>query len=111
MSWDVSTIQGLADCPRSSLRWAALGYRAGVRDGRDDVLVEIGRAGEAVRRHGKPVLAQPAWDVLQGRRDPDYQPCAARCARCIASLAYAGRGGRPFLGVEREAEMAARGAA
>lgn len=109
---DAALWRSLAECPRSSLRWAALGYRAGVCDGRADVLAAVGEAGRAIAPGAAAVMKQPSWDELQSRRAPDYQPCPARCSacsRCIASLAYWSRG-RPYLGVEQEAALA-RGAA
>lgn len=109
-SWDDDPVlYGLGECPSASLRWAALGYRAGIHDGRCEILAAIGEAGDNVRRAASPVLKQPALDTLLGRRDPDFRPCPARCqrcARCIASMAYWARGGRPYLGLEQEAALA-----
>lgn len=54
-------------------------------------------------------LVKPALVEVERTRKPDWQPCRARCracSRCIASLAYWLRGGRRYLGVDREAELA-----
>lgn len=104
-AWDDAVIFGLGDCPATSLRWAALGYRAGLIDGRAQVMAALGEAGTAAARLARPILDQPAWDVILGRRELDHKPCPAKCrkcSRCIHSLAWWERGGRPFLGVEQE---------
>lgn len=106
--------QGLGDCPPTSLRWAALGYRAGLFEGRRECMVDIGAAGTDAIRLARRTLAQPDWDTIRGRREIDYMPCRTKCGNCsvcIASLAYWGRGGRPFLGVAQESELARKLAA
>lgn len=45
---------------------------------------------------------RPSHAELVERRIPDWQPCRQRCqacSRCVASMAYWARGGKPFTGV------------
>jgi hypothetical protein len=99
----------LRQCPPEAIKWASVGWRVGVVDGRRDVLARIGQAGQAVRLAAGRDLHRPRWDELAGRREIDHQPCPTKCrkcARCLHSLAYYGRGGRDYLGVQAEAELA-----
>jgi hypothetical protein len=60
-------------------------------------------------RFGLAVLDEPTRGELARLREVDHRPCAARCrrcSRCIHSLAYYGRGGRDYLGVEAERRLA-----
>lgn len=50
----------------------------------------------------------PGRDETEQTRTPDWQPCSMkcrRCSRCIASMAYWARGGRPYLGVAAAIEL------
>ena len=100
---------GLGDCPRGSLRWAALAYRAGLFEGRREILEDIAQAGRASARLARRILAQPDWDTIRGLREVDRTPCSAKCRRCSQCIAYEAwylRGRRDYLGVEREAALA-----
>lgn len=60
-------------------------------------------------RFGLAVLDEPTQDKLAQLRAVDHQPCSRkcrRCSRCIHSMAYYGRGGRDYLGVEAERRLA-----
>lgn len=106
--------RALGDCPRGALRWAALAYRLGVEDGRQQLLAAIGQAGVDVARAAQPVLRQRRHEDIFRSRQIDHAPCPTRCgscSRCIASRAYWSRGGRPYLGAAREAQLARGGAA
>jgi hypothetical protein len=61
------------------------------------------------QRFGLAVLDAPTQDRLAQLRAVDHQPCQRRCracSRCTHSLAYYGRGGRDYFGVEAERELA-----
>jgi hypothetical protein len=80
----------------------AVGYAAGVTDEGDAWSAIFTGCAETWRR--------PDYAELQARREIDWQPCQQRCqacSRCIASLAYWARGGRPYLGVQAEADLVA----
>jgi hypothetical protein len=82
------------------------GYAAGVAVTELDYQLHLGVA--------KSALSLPLLAELERRRTVDHQPCAMkcrRCSRCVHSLAYYGRGGRDFLGIEAERELAAKEAA
>lgn len=74
--------RALSDCPDAARRWAALGYRVGVIDGHQAVLIKIGEAGEAVTTGFGATVARLTVDELADRRRGDDRPCPARCARC-----------------------------
>jgi|SRR5215469_5599532 len=101
----------IADLPREHKGPAGLGWRLGLIDGAQRVLHKIGQAADDIRKGGVHVLRWPRWDELQGRRELDHEPCCRRCnncSRCIHAEAWRKRGGRPYLGVQREAEPAKR---
>lgn len=61
----------------------------------------------------RAIWVHPRFSELEEIRKPDYRPCPAKCracSRCVASESYWSRGGRPYLGVEAEARLAARSA-
>jgi hypothetical protein len=70
-----------------------IGYAHGVRD--------EGAAWTAVFTGCAETWRRPNYAELENAREVDWQPCPARCkacSRCIASLAYWARGGRPYEG-------------
>ena len=90
-----------------------LGHADGYADGRTDTQAEYAADWEPVAARIRAGAMSPTQAELEQRRQPDHQPCqmrCRRCSRCVHSLSYYGRGGRDYLGQEREAEIA-RGAA
>ena len=86
------------------------GYAVGWRDGYER------RDFEAMLAYGiaKAAIGLPTKAELAKRRMVDHRPCprkCRRCSKCVHSLAYWARGGRDYLGVEAEAELARVGAA
>lgn len=59
----------------------------------------------------------PRYSELEERRRLDHEPCSVGrhrdcgCSKCIHAEAWRARGGRPYLGVRREAELRRAGAA
>lgn len=96
----------IAALPSDRKPAAGLGWRLGHIDGRADVYRELGRAADEIRVGGIPVLRQPSYLELQRRREA-VREC--RCDRCSACVYWSARRrrGRPYLGVRREAELAA----
>jgi hypothetical protein len=68
-------------------------------------------AAEDTARYAAATVWKLPWHAeVEKHRVIDHRPCPAmcrRCSRCIHSLDYWARGGRPYLGVQREAEAAA----
>jgi hypothetical protein len=67
---------------------------------------------EEVRELGRRVWRSPTYAQLEAQRVITHEPCRVRscrggCSRCIHAAAWRKRGGRPYLGVQREAELAA----
>lgn len=94
-------------CPAEAVKWLSLGWRLGLIDGRDEGLhaaeLDMAEAWHRVWLDVRKTMAQPTFAELAGRRRADHRPCPARCrkcSRCMASLAYWNRGGRPFAAGE-----------
>lgn len=71
----------------------------------------------AIARAARPTWVHPTHTEIEARRVLDHMPCPTGrfrpcpCSRCTHALAYRRRGGRPFRGVDAEAELARAGAA
>jgi hypothetical protein len=77
------------------------GYSAGYAHGGQ----EVDDAWQAIVTGFAETFRRPNYAEIEARRIPDWRPCPQRCkacSRCIASLAYWSRGGRPYEGVEAE---------
>jgi hypothetical protein len=73
----------LAQCPPSSVQWAALGYAAACADADLDRARQLGVDGFAAARLARPFLAMPRHDELAGLRSrPSTAACTAKCGRC-----------------------------
>lgn len=119
-AWPAWLADALSKCPPDGLRWAALGWRAGLTDGcrRGYRAAERKSADDwhRVYLHVRATLAAPRHDDVRAAREARLEePCPRRCidrpgpacARCVACEAWRRRGGRPYLGVRDEAELAA----
>lgn len=87
----------------------SLGFQTGVEVGAARGAADEAAAWQSVLAGCTESWRQPRRDELERRREVDHQPCAAkcrRCSRCVHSLSYWARGGRDFLGIEREAALA-----
>lgn len=101
----------LLDCPAASLKWAAVGCRLGMRYGAENVARQLGQDGIAAAKLARNVMRRTPWAEIVERQRIDFKPCAARCgrcSRCVCAEARERRGGRDYLGIEREAELANR---
>ncbi|MDP9092273.1 MAG: hypothetical protein M3N95_04855 [Actinomycetota bacterium] len=83
-----------------------LGFPAGYERGYASGVQDEGDAWTSIMTGVSSVLRNPEHAELERRRQPDYTPCPYKCracSRCIASMAYWARGGRPYMG--RAAEL------
>lgn len=102
--------QALAVCPADALPWAALGYRVGVADGRQEERAQAVEDVRAIARAAAPLWKVPRHDDVRKLREPDYSPCPARCqhcSRCVHYESWYRLGKRQFRGVEAEQGTAA----
>jgi hypothetical protein len=109
---DIQSIHSVDDAHAAvrdlELGWS-VGYGHGYDIGRAHGRAEEGDAWQAIITGWAETTRRPNYAEIEARRVPDWRPCRQRCracSRCIASLAYYGRGGRPYEGVERERELA-----
>ena len=87
-----------------------LGYAAGYDVGRAHGVADEGAAWTSVLTGCTDTWRTPRQDEVEQARAVDHMPCprrCARCSRCVHSLDYWRLGGRHYLGVEAEAELAA----
>ncbi|MDQ6875798.1 MAG: hypothetical protein M3042_12145 [Actinomycetota bacterium] len=93
--------------PRSPLEAEEQMYAAGWADGWRDAESAAAASWKPLAAWVRGTANSPSYNVLAARRaTPDTDPCSdrcRRCSRCVGSLAYWGRGGRDWLGVEAEA--------
>lgn len=86
-----------------------LGYGTGFDVGHAHGVADEGDAWTAVVTGWAQDWRRPRYAELEARRVVDHRPCPARCgkcSRCVCSEAWQRRGGRPYFGVRREAELA-----
>lgn len=99
--------------PRTERDDFAEGYSAGLATGldlgfRQGENAEARLWSEALGELQQADQTTAAEYELRRAEDP-IEPCRARCrscSRCVRSIAYWGRGGRDYLGVEAEAALA-----
>jgi len=63
-----------------------------------------------IRALARPAWRSPTYALIERQREIMHEPCRllscrGRCSRCIHAAAWAARGGRPYLGVQREREL------
>jgi hypothetical protein len=104
--------------PRGTDDWTRdfdfpLGWRVGFARGYRQSELDTAADWHEMWRKTRTLLDRPTQAELRRRREPVNEPtpcrrrnCGGRCARCIHTYAWRKRGGRPYLGVRGEAELA-----